>query len=277
VALKETAANKIVIDAATFTSIRLIAGAIVLGVISALLQRRNGNKNRLNQSSDQSPTRGLGNWLSALALFAYAACFSFAYLSLSAATGALLLFGAVQTTMIGYGIWRGERLRAQQLVGLVLAIGGLVYLMLPGLAAPPIAGSMLMLIAGVAWGIYSLRGRGAIDPTSITAGNFLRAVPLTMLLSVVMRAISPESINFNPRGMLLAITSGAITSGLGYAIWYAVLPSLKATTAATVQLSVPVITALGAILFLNEKLDPRLIAATIAILTGIALVILKKK
>jgi drug/metabolite transporter (DMT)-like permease len=213
-----------------------------------------------------------GSWPSALALFAYAAGFSFAYESLPAATGALLLFGAVQATMIGHGIRAGERLLGLQLVGLVLACAGLVGLLLPGLSAPPPLGSALMLGAGVAWGVYSLRGKGAGDPTRVTAGNFLRAVPIAAAWSAVTLA----SASADAAGLCYAVLSGALTSGIGYAIWYAALPGLKATSAATVQLSVPVIAALGGIAFLGEPMTLRLLAASAAILGGIALVIMEK-
>jgi drug/metabolite transporter (DMT)-like permease len=216
---------------------------------------------------------GRGNWLSAFALFAYAAGFSFAYVSLPAATGALLLFGAVQATMIGHGIWSGERLLRLQLVGLVLALAGLVGLLLPGLSAPPVFGSILMLGAGVAWGVYSLRGKGAGDPTRVTAGNFLRAVPIAAALSVLMY----DGTSLDSAGFWYAISSGALASGIGYAIWYTALPALKAAKAATVQLSVPVIAALGGIVFLGEPITLRLVLASVAILGGIALVILEKQ
>jgi len=251
-ALKHTA-----IDAASFTSIRLVSGAAALWLVTLFLGNARTER---------------GNWLSAFALFAYAAGFSFAYMSLTAATGALLLFSAVQATMISYGIWTGERLVGQQLVGLVLALGGLVGLLLPGLSAPPLAGSALMLIAGVAWGVYSLRGKGARDPTRVTAGNFLRAIFFTALLSVSLNSTA----RLDADGVLYAIASGAVASGLGYAIWYSVLPALKATDAAAVQLSVPVIAALGGIIFLGEPMTARFVVASVAILGGIALVILYK-
>ena len=253
VALKHTS-----IDAASFTSIRLASGAVVLWLVV-----------RITRGTQP----GGGNWRSAFALFAYAAGFSFAYVSLPAATGALLLFGAVQATMIGHGIWAGERLLRLQLVGLVLALGGLVGLLLPGLSAPPLLGSLLMLGAGVAWGIYSLRGKGAGDPTKVTAGNFLRAVPIAAALSVLMH----DGASLDSAGFWYAVSSGALASGIGYAIWYTALPALKATNAATVQLSVPVIAAVGGILFLGESLTLRLVLASAAILGGIALVILEKK
>jgi drug/metabolite transporter (DMT)-like permease len=246
------------IDAASFTTIRLMSGAVVLWLVAQLL--------RATQA-------GRGNWLSASALFAYAAGFSFAYVSLPVATGALLLFGAIQATMIGYGLWTGERLLGIQLVGFVLALGGLVGFLLPGLSAPPLLGSMLMLGAGVAWGVYSLRGKGAGSPTRVTAGNFLRTIPFAAGLSVLMN----EGATLDGVGMGYAVVSGAVASGIGYAIWYSVLPALKATNAATVQLSVPVIVALGGIVFLGEPITLRLVFASVAILVGIALVIVKKQ
>ncbi|WP_409526361.1 DMT family transporter [Nitrincola sp. MINF-07-Sa-05] len=245
------------IDAASFTTIRLVSGAVTLWLI---VRMRQGER------------AGGGNWLSALALFVYAAGFSFAYISLTAATGALLLFGAVQATMISYGFWRGERLSALQLVGFLLALAGLVGLLLPGLSAPPLAGSLLMLGAGVAWGIYSLRGKGGGDPTRVTAGNFLRAAPIAAGLSLLM--LSRYSVDM--AGFWYAVASGALASGIGYAIWYTALPALRATSAATIQLSVPVIAALGGIAFLGESLSLRLVLASVAILGGIALVILAR-
>lgn len=253
IALKDTG-----IDAATFTTVRLISGALTLGVI---VRMRHGLQ------------AGDGNWPSAVALFVYAAAFSFAYLSLPASTGALLLFGAVQATMIGYGLWAGERLQKLQLVGLLLALGGLAGLLSPGLSAPPLSGALLMLSAGVAWGIYSLRGRGAGDPTKVTAGNFLRAAPLAAALSLAALADA----TLDAAGLTCAVASGALASGVGYVVWYAALPALKATSAATVQLSVPVIAAMGGVVFLGESLTPRLVSAAAAILGGIALVVLQKR
>ena len=246
------------IDPASFTSIRLVSGALMLWLLV---------------HAKRSPAQGGGNWLSALALFVYAAGFSFAYESLPAASGALLLFGAVQATMIGHGIWAGERFRKLQLVGLVLALVGLVGLLLPGLSAPPLMGSLLMMGAGMAWGVYSLRGRGQGDPTRVTAGNFLRAAPIALALSVLML----NHVVVDLAGVLYALASGALTSAVGYAIWYAALPALKASSAATVQLSVPVITALGGVVFLGELITLRLVLASLAILGGIAMVILEKQ
>jgi drug/metabolite transporter (DMT)-like permease len=215
-----------------------------------------------------------GNWPSALALYIYAAAFSFAYVGLPAGTGALLLFGAVQATMIIWGLRQGERLQAIQIIGFVAAISGLVALMSPGVSAPPLVGSILMLAAGIAWGIYSLRGKAAVDATAATTGNFLRAVPLATALSVV----TFPGARLDWTGLIYAVISGAITSGLGYVIWYRALSDsmpvrLGAVNAATVQLSVPVLTATGGILLLGEPITLRYLFTSIAILGGIALVV----
>lgn len=252
VALKHTD-----IDAASFTTIRLISGAVVLWLV---VRFQRGSQN------------GRGNWVSSFALFAYAAGFSFAYVNLPTATGALLLFGAVQATMIGYGLSVGERLLKWQIFGLMLAIAGIVLLMLPGLSAPPLMGSVLMLGAGVAWGIYSVRGKGDGDPTRVTAGNFLRAVPF----AIALNALTLNTFSLDCAGVWCAVASGTLASGIGYAIWYTVVPMMKATSASTVQLSVPVIAALGGIVFLSEPITLRLAMASIAILGGILLVIKEK-
>jgi drug/metabolite transporter (DMT)-like permease len=249
VALRETA-----IDAASFTSIRLVSGALTLWLIARSVSRSRGVK---------------GSWASALALFVYAAGFSYAYTALTAATGALLLFGAVQATMIGQRLWARERLPLRQAAGLGLAVGGLVSFLAPGIARPSLHGTLLMLAAGVAWGIYSVRGIAAANPIAVTAGNFLRAVPLAIALSLVMQA----RVSIDGAGIAYAVASGALTSGVGYVIWYAVLPSLKPIRAASVQLSVPVIAAFGGVLLLGEPLDLRLVIASIAVLGGIALTI----
>ena len=252
-ALKNTA-----IDAASFTSLRLVSGALVLWL---LVRWRGGS------------CRGAGHWLSGLALFAYAAAFSFAYIKLPAAVGALVLFCAVQATMIGYGLWQGERLRPVQVGGLALALAGLVSLLLPGLSAPPLDSAVLMLLAGVAWGVYSLQGRRLGDPTVATAGNFWRAIPFALVLSAFMLAQQ----SLDSVGVLYALASGGIASGLGYALWYAALPMLATTSAATIQLSVPVVAALGGVVFLGETITLRLLLSSVAILGGIALVVLSKK
>jgi drug/metabolite transporter (DMT)-like permease len=240
-------------DAASFTAIRMVSGAIILWLLVAW-------RGRVQAST--------GNWRSAFPLFAYAAGFSFAYISLTAATGALLLFGAVQVTMIGHGLWRGERLRMVQVLGCAAAFAGLVGLLLPGLSAPPLGGAVLMLGAGFAWGVYSLRGRQAVDPVIVTAGNFARAVPFALLLALALW----RDRSVDGAGIAYAIASGALASGIGYVVWYAALPRLRPTSAAIVQLSVPLLAAAGGVVILGEPLTLRLVVASIAILGGIALV-----
>jgi drug/metabolite transporter (DMT)-like permease len=241
------------IDAASFTTLRLVSGAVVLWLIVRL---RDG-------------ARAGGDMWSAFALFAYAAGFSFAYVTLPTGTGALLLFGAVQATMIGRGLLAGERLSPLQWCGLALALGGLTGLLLPGVSAPPVSGALLMVVAGIAWGAYSLRGRGAGDAIAKTAGNFLRAVPFALVLSAVML----RDARVDAAGIACAVASGALTSGIGYAIWYTALPHLRAASAATVQLSVPALAAIVGIVLLGELPTWRLALATLAILGGIALVV----
>src|SRR2546430_5206302 len=251
------ALKRTTIDAASFTFIRILSGAVVLWLVVML---RKGTRPKA------------GNWASALALFAYAAAFSFAYISLSASTGALLLFGAVQATMIIWGLSRGERLQTRQWLGLALAVGGLVALLFPGLSAPPINGALLMLCAGIAWGFYSLPGKGAGDPVTTTAGNFWRAVVFVSILSI---ALLPWA-KLDRGGVGYAILSGAIASGVGYVIWYSALPGLKAARAATVQLSVPGLGPPGGIFVLVESVTLRFLLASIAVLGGIALVVTEK-
>jgi drug/metabolite transporter (DMT)-like permease len=256
-ALKHTS-----IDAASFTFFRIFSGAIVLCLVM--------NLRRMIQ-----PTQSVGiggNWISALALLLYAAGFSFAYVAVAAGIGALLLFGAVQATMILWGLHIGERLRGIQIFGLSVAITGLVVLLFPGLSAPPLFGSILMLGAGVAWGVYSLRGKREKNPVTVTAGNFVRAVPFAATVSILFL----RWLDLDLAGVIYAIISGAVTSGLGYVIWYSVLPSLKAASAATVQLSVPVLAAAGGILLLGEPLTLRYVFASVAVLGGIALVVVEK-
>jgi drug/metabolite transporter (DMT)-like permease len=252
-ALKSTS-----IDPASFTTIRLMSGALVLSLIAFVRARTLPRQ---------------GNWISAAALFVYAAAFSFAYVAMSVGTGALLLFTAVQMTMIAYALWRGERLHGAQWLGFVLSLSGLVALLLPGLNSPPLLQGGLMLGAGIAWGIYSIRGRGCADPGAATSDNFLRAVPMTIALSLVFLA----RFNFDWNGVLFALLSGAIASGLGYVIWYAALRDLRATSAAAVQLSVPALAALGGVAFLGEAISWRLLLASAAILGGIGLVVVRRK
>jgi len=252
-ALKNTA-----IDAATFTSMRLASGALVLALIAL------ARTHALPRA---------GSWRSAAALFVYAAAFSFAYVGLSAGTGALLLFGAVQTTMVAHALWRGERLHAVQWFGFVLSMSGLVVLLLPGLAAPPLLRAALMLGAGLAWGVYSIRGRGCADPAGETAANFARTLPLAAALSAAFHADA----KFDSVGALYAVLSGAVASGLGYVLWYAALRGLSGTAAAAVQLSVPALAAFGGVVLLGETVTLRLLLASAAILGGIGLVVVRRR
>jgi len=243
------------IDAASFTGLRIGSGALLL----ALIIRVRGAR-----------PLAAGNWRSAWALFVYAAGFSYAYLGLSAATGALLLFGAVQATMLAYGFHAGERMARPQVAGLAIAAAGLIALLLPGLAAPSLPHALLMAAAGIGWGVYSLRARGAGDPANATAGNFLRAAPMALALGL---AWLPWS-RIDGAGIAYALASGALASGLGYVLWYEALRGLNATTAASVQLCVPVLATLGGALLLSEPLTWRLLYSAMAILGGLALVIL---
>jgi drug/metabolite transporter (DMT)-like permease len=246
------------IDAASFTAIRLATGAVVL---VALVTAR------------KTSVRGEGTWISALALAAYAVAFSYAYLQIGAATGALLLFGSVQLTMIVGGLLRGERPTARQWLGWLVALGGLVVINAPRLDPPPPRGAALMMAAGVAWGIYSLRGRGITRPLVATAGNFARSVPIAALLVAVALATQAHA---SATGIALAAASGGIASGLGYSLWYAAVPSLGATRAAVVQLSVPVLTAVAAIFVLGEPLRTTVAIGGAAIVGGLALALRAK-
>lgn len=252
-ALKDTE-----IDAASFTSLRIASGAFTLWL---LLRLRPGNGALA------------GSWFGAAALFAYAAAFSFAYISLDAGVGALLLFGAVQISMLLWGFYRGERFSRLTSAGLLLAFAGLLALLLPGASAPALGGALLMLLAGAAWGAYSLLGRGIGDPLAATAGNFLRATPLALLTSALLLSRA----NWDGPGLLYALLSGALTSGIGYAVWYTALRGLKAFQAATVQLSVPIIAALAGSLLLDEALSLRLLLSSLAVLGGIAVVLSAKQ
>lgn len=249
IALRDTT-----IDPASFTGLRILAGALTLWLL-------------LRRSRDRRSAGG--DWLSAVALFVYAASFSFAYINLDAGAGALLLFGAVQLSMLVWGLLSGERFSAGQIAGLLLALSGLLILLLPGSRAPALEGALLMLLSGVAWGIYSLRGRGASNPLAATAGNFIKAMPFAAVLCLVMLGQQ----QWDAPGIVYALLSGALASGVGYAIWYAALPGLAAVQAASVQLSVPLLTAIAGAALLDEALTPTLIISGAAILGGIAMVL----
>lgn len=248
-ALKETS-----IDAASFTTVRILSAVAMLWL--------------LMRWQRQSPLEH-GSWRSALALFVYAAALSFAYRTIDAGAGALMLFGAVQATMILAGYIAGERMSSWQSTGFVAALAGLAILVLPGTHAPSVLDSVLMVASGIAWGIYSLFGRGAANPAASTSGNFLRAAPLTIGLFL----LALPWLRMDAQGVLYAILSGALTSGLGYVMWYRVLQHMRAMTASTVQLSAPVIATLGGIILLHEALTLGLLIASVLILGGIALVL----
>lgn len=247
------------IDPGSFTAWRLGSGALVLALLAAVARAG-------------SPLRH-GDWRSALALAAYAIAFAYAYVALHAGVGALLLFGAVQLTMIGAGLWRGERFGAVQWLGVALAAGGLVAMKLP-LGGAPLPGwpVLAMLAAGVAWGVYSLLGRGTTAPLALTAGNFLRAAPLALALPWLV----PGEAAMPVEGIGYAVLSGAIASGVGYALWYAALPALRASQAAVLQLLVPVLAAAAGVAWLDEPLDARLLVGGAAILGGVALAVWRR-
>ncbi len=246
----------LLVDAGTFTFIRLLSGALILAALLAIRDHK-------------APKLYIG-WSAAFALFAYAAPFSFAYLRIPAGTGALILFGAVQATMIGWDLLQGKRLNVPELIGLILAVAGLVALTLPGTSAPDLIGSGLMAIAGVAWGVYSLRGQGVSDPLHATAGNFT----LSLVFALPLAAVTVGEWNISLQGLILAIASGALASGLGYAVWYTALRGLSATQAGIVQLLVPVLAALGGVAVLAETISVRLVLSGAIIFAGVTLAIL---
>lgn len=248
------------VDAAGFTAIRLVSGAATLLAISRLSGRQRTEQSR-------------GDWVSGAALFIYAIMFSFAYLRLGVGTGALILFALVQATMIVWGLVRGERPRPFHWLGFAAAFSGLVYMVSPGLSAPSTAGSLMMGVAGIAWGIYSLRGRGTTDPVVTTTDNFVRSVPMVLVVAAVLY----QTIDLSVRGVFLAVASGAIASGVGYVIWYAALRGLSATRAASVQLTVPVIAAAGGLVFLQEAVSLRLAISAALILGGVGLTLVGRE
>jgi len=243
------------IDAASFSTLRLLSGAIMLLLLSHLSGRRT--------------VETAGSWCSGAALALYACSFSYAYVLLPTATGALILFGTVQVTMIIAGLFSGERPSGAEWSGLLIAVAGLIYLLFPGVSSPSSIGAVLMAAAGIFWGVYSLRGRGGGNPIRITTGNFIRSVPCAIAISVVMFPM----MHLSARGVLIAALSGSIASGLGYIVWYTALQGLSATLAATVQLAVPLLAAAGGVLFLSETISTRLVLSGIVILSGIGFAI----
>ena len=249
-----------VIDPASFTGIRLISGALVLLLLVFMFKRKNNPVVK-------------GSWMSGAILFMYAVTFSFAYISLDTGTGALILFASVQITMITYALITGKKMTTIEWMGVLLAFVGFVYLILPGVTAPSMSGFLLMTLSGVGWGLYTIRGKGSLNPLEATAYNFLRTLPMVAILLV----FSFKNLQATHEGIGLAILSGAITSGIGYTIWYLALRGLSAIQASVVQLLVPVIAAMGGVIFLSEMIPLRLIISALLILGGIGLVILVKK
>lgn len=248
------------IDAASFSTVRLASGAVVLLLITAASKR---NLSFVSSS----------NWISAALLFLYAVAFSLAYINLSAATGALILFGSVQATMLTVALLSGERPNPPEWLGLFIALAGLVYLVSPGLTAPSLVNSLLMALAGISWGFYSLRGRGTRDPLADTTNNFIRALPLAIVVSIIMKGF----FHLSSTGIIYAVLSGALTSGVGYVIWYAALKELTATRAAMVQLAVPVLAAAGGVIILSERISLRLLLSAVMVLGGVGLALMSRK
>ncbi|MBL1419657.1 MAG: DMT family transporter [Alphaproteobacteria bacterium] len=264
------------IDPGSFTTIRLISGAVMLFILVLILRPKQPLNTQIKypiktlyQKAMLFELEARGSWTSAFMLFLYASCFSFAYVVLDTATGALILFGAVQITMIIMSLFNGKKLHASEWAGLILAFLGFVYLIYPNLGSPTLYGFVLMAIAGIGWGVYSVRGRDSLNPLLDTTFNFIRAVPFAGFFSI----LNLSNLSLGSDGIYYAIISGALTSGIGYAIWYVALKNLQLTTAAVVQLSVPIIAAIGGVMFVNESLTLRLVISTIIILGGILLVI----
>ena len=249
-----------IIDAASFTSIRLFSGIVFL-----LFLVRVKTKQKINLKK--------GSWLSAFFLFLYALAFSYGYITLDTGTGALILFGAVQATMIIYSLVKGRKLLLIEWIGLLFAALGLCILLLPGASAPSLNGFILMAISGTAWGAYTLAGKGSQNPLVDTAHNFLKTLPLIAIVTL----LTLNDIQLSNKGIMLAIISGAVMSGLGYAIWYSVLTKLSVTEAATIQLSVPIIATIGGVIFSNELVTIKLILASILVLGGVLIVTLGKQ
>ena len=248
------ALGKATIDAASFSTIRLVSGAVMLLLILLVSKRARASRPGMR-------------WIPPVLLFLYAVAFAFAYMGLTAGTGALILFGSVQATMIITALCSGERPSSLEWAGLFVALSGLVYLVLPGLTSPSVPHSLLMMLAGISWGFYSILGRGSVNPLAETTRNFVGAVPFAVAVTMLMS----NQIHLSREGVLLAVVSGAVTSGLGYVVWYAALNGLTATRAATVQLAVPVLAAVGGVILLSESLTVRLLLAGSMILGGIGL------
>ncbi|WP_210725608.1 DMT family transporter [Candidatus Colwellia aromaticivorans] len=251
------------IDASSFTEIRLLSGAIALFIILSI-------KGSIKGSNKGASSKG--SWTASFTLFLYAITFSYAYLSVDTGTGALILFGSVQITMIMLSLISGTRLHLIEWSGVFLAFTGLIYLILPNITTPSINGFILMTVSGISWGIYTLKGRGSKNPLMDTTYNFLRTIPFVTLLAL----FTMQNMSYSFEGIVLAIISGAITSGVGYTIWYVALGDLTSTQAAVIQLSVPVIAAIGGVIFVSELITIRLVISAIIVLSGILMVVLGK-
>lgn len=254
------------IDPAAFTSVRIISGAITLMILVIITRESNRVADSKAKLINQS-------WFAPLMLFVYAALFSFAYLSLETGVGALILFASVQISLLIMALFRGERFSTMEIGGLLLACSGLVYLVFPELSKPSFVGFVMMSLSGIAWGVYTLNGQGSSTPLFDTNSNFVKAVPMVLILLIVFR----DALAITPFGLTMAIASGAITSGVGYVVWYAVLPSLSTSLAGAMQLLVPIIAAAGGVFFAGEHVSNRLIIASVLTLGGILLVIVAKK
>lgn len=254
------------IDPASYSAMRLISGALMLALLVAITE----------SGSNRSPRFRSGSWTSAFALFAYAVAFSYAYVALETGIGALILFACVQATMIGWALKEGDRPSRLEWVGLITAFGAFIWLISPGLSAPDPWAAALMALSGIAWGVYSLRGRGLPDPLKATADNFMRSLVFFIPLGVMVM-VAGYGVHASGRGLLLATLSGAVTSGLGYALWYSVLKQIGATHGAIVQLTVPVIAAIGGTLFMAEGWSLRLVVSSLLILGGVAVAIIAKQ
>ncbi len=278
------------IDAWNFTAIRLLSGAACLGLIMMAqahylrrnsLKRTNLKQNSLKRTAlkqtgnlDPAVLTDKGDWLSAISLVVYALCFSVAYQALDTGTGALILFAVVQLTMIGWGIYNKEPLNRIQWLALLIALIGFIYLMLPSAATPSLSGALMMAISGAAWGIYSIRGKTCVSPLRTTGFNFLRSLVAVPILALIgMSYLSTISMT----GVMLAVASGTIASGIGYSMWYVAMPLLKTTQSAVVQLCVPVLAAIMGVVFLSEQLTLEFIIASSVILGAVLVFVLNKK
>jgi drug/metabolite transporter (DMT)-like permease len=258
-----------IIDAASFTVIRLMSGIVILSLILLINKSLHSRTVLPTDSSEVNHKKSTGSWLAGFMLFLYAITFSYAYISLDTGTGALILFGAVQISMILVGLWSGNKLHYAEWLGIMMAFMGLVYLVIPSLSTPSMSGFILMAISGVAWAVYSLLGRASTNPIDDTAYNFLRTLPFILLCVL----FTYDQVNLSTQGLWLAIISGAITSGLGYILWYMALRELSVTQAAVIQLLVPTLAALGGIIFVNELVSLRFVLSSVLVLGGILIVV----